>query len=709
VASDIRATITEVERRLSRGGLSVVVVGETKAGKSTFLNAILGERVLGAAHREYTGAITYIRRTTSPNYRARFRGDRVYDFAQVVPDRSDAFARSIEEQRRALQEWGRRLKDLLRRLPDAQETASAARTQLEDAVQKLGNLIGTQPQLPWWAFWRRLAALLMRSVRARAARVARDRCLAAFGATQRTERQLRDEWAQVQMQMEQGRNNLNHLLATAAHFNERRRHRFLAEVRALSDMAGQGPDVIEVVLEYPGRYLPAGLTIIDTPGVNTDSEENRARAWAAIRDADGCILLSDLQQAVSQSTREFLRQVREFIPHVILILTKVDRVLANAEGGRDDPWKEVEEARRGAVKRFAREVGRDSGEVLTFTVAAECALAPESESSPFGARFKDDMVRLFGVLYQERATVLGARCAQAVRRCIDAIGEAQECAEATYRQRIADLQAQRIPDPADFSRLQMLRIEDLLTKQAADVIRSAKERLGQELDRLQSEWAGQIRSCESWQALKELVLGIEAQLPTQFQRVQEEVQREVLTKIHRTCKEVGGPVLQEFRRRYQITRSLATASVPLPANQEICPRLESLSVSPDLSQAVQPPDWWSWFVRLFQSLESLKQECVGKLNCCLDNTRQNAKQLLQARTDELTRLLRSSLKGSVEWEIARFGEWIQKVIQREGEIIGGQHIHLQDLIQLRTELQAHNARLKECMRSVASQSQAMCR
>lgn len=61
-AEIIERTVSDVRRRLARKDLAVVVVGEKKAGKSTFLNAILGARVLGAAVRECTGTVTLIRR-----------------------------------------------------------------------------------------------------------------------------------------------------------------------------------------------------------------------------------------------------------------------------------------------------------------------------------------------------------------------------------------------------------------------------------------------------------------------------------------------------------------------------------------------------------------------------------------------------------------------------------------------------------------------
>jgi len=135
--------------------------------------------------------------------------------------------------------------------------------------------------------------------------------------------------------------------------------------------------------------IPAGLVIIDTPGVNTDNEVNRARAWETIRrDADGCIVLSDIQQTVSQSTREFVREVKGYLPHIMLVLTKVDRAIESAEFDGEPVDDQIEEARRVGEARFAAEVGRTPGEILSFAVSAQRALCNDDEVA--ARRFAQD-------------------------------------------------------------------------------------------------------------------------------------------------------------------------------------------------------------------------------------------------------------------------------------------------------------------------------
>ncbi len=85
----------DVSRRLERAELFVCIVGEKKSGKSTFLNAILGERILGAANREYTGAVTTVRRAERYNCTATFLDGTRDDFAASNSENAHEFQAAI--------------------------------------------------------------------------------------------------------------------------------------------------------------------------------------------------------------------------------------------------------------------------------------------------------------------------------------------------------------------------------------------------------------------------------------------------------------------------------------------------------------------------------------------------------------------------------------------------------------------------------------
>lgn len=55
-------SVRGLKQSLESGVYRVAVVGEFSTGKSTFINALMGEKILYASNKEATGAVTAIRR-----------------------------------------------------------------------------------------------------------------------------------------------------------------------------------------------------------------------------------------------------------------------------------------------------------------------------------------------------------------------------------------------------------------------------------------------------------------------------------------------------------------------------------------------------------------------------------------------------------------------------------------------------------------------
>src|SRR5262249_16739035 len=149
---------------------------------------------------------------------------------------------------------------------------------------------------------------------------------------------------------------------------------------------------------------------------------------------------SELERAVSGATKSFLQELRQAVPHAILVLTKMDDTFAEAaRKGGGDPWEQVELARRIGTRRFAREVSRDPSTVLSVAVAAEEALREGDQAEPARRRFAAEAAKLFVLLRQERALILGAWSARIVRKCIGGVADAEKRATQSYQQRIEAL------------------------------------------------------------------------------------------------------------------------------------------------------------------------------------------------------------------------------------------------------------------------------
>ena len=285
-----------------------------------------------------------------------------------------------------------------------------------------------------------------------------------------------------------------------------RKSRFVADVRALSNMEDRGKDVVDLEIEYPAWLLPDDIVLIETPGITSDDTSSSERAWRAIRErADACILVSELERAVDGETQRFLQPLREAVPHAILVLTKMDETLTEAaRRGEGDPAEQVERARRIGTRRFAREMGRDPTTALSVTVAAEEALRGAPSSEPDRHRFETDVAKLFTLLRYERALILGASSAGIVRRCIGGLAEAEGRAALAHRDRITALESQRIPDPGQFYAEQMKSVDGAIAESAKSVVTSAALLVRENADLARVECRTKIAACTTKADLQKL-------------------------------------------------------------------------------------------------------------------------------------------------------------------------------------------------------------
>ena len=541
VTDMIGSTIADVHRRLNRKEFAVVVVGEKKSGKSTFLNAILGARVLGTAVRECTGTVTFIRRAQQAFYRAKLQNSDIIEFQDLEAGKRSKIVQGIENLRQRLgqdihglalrrsagdtdkaltqtvaehaeatrqraaaeavvskferlyarathknqclaqdrdaqqtreSDLNQKFKLQCVHLQEAERTLSSIKNEIMEHVQHqavaIPNLQDAENRMamaaaklpffmrpaPWWAFWvfplRLFIGCFFRKrmkafAEAHAAHRFAQLTVVASETEQRIE-QIKYDMTDTTSQLHTVRQSIASTLTTMREITGMLSHiradgqqlsfeqhlkrvryslaecrkvenitrlkvlyaelnvleevffsRFRSEVHELTDMEKRGRDVVELTIGFPAVHLPDGITVIDTPGVNTDNAPNRERAWDVIRsEADGCLLISDMQQVISQSTRKFLHEVKAIIPHILLVMSKVDRALENAEDVGDlEPCQQVEAARCKGVLRFSKEVGRTPDEVFSIAVAAEPALRGDTSPDGLGRQFSLEVAKVF--------------------------------------------------------------------------------------------------------------------------------------------------------------------------------------------------------------------------------------------------------------------------------------------------------------------------
>ena len=806
----IRSTCADVERRLSRQGLSVVVVGEKKVGKSTFLNALLGERILGTAVRECTGTVTQIRWAARFNYRAKFEDGHLEEFSRKNPDREPKLLERIRNEEK--------------NVSDAETVLAAAEPKVAGSFAAMGLAIGTAEA----SRQAKLAAEQSQESSQRAGAEAAEELALATTAAQATAAALprylveRPRWWQIlawfmrlvfgfrwRAQEMAHRPNVErevearehfahqaklsgvatmkfqeasqHLQASSAELEKARqahleaqaaqrdaasrldatraalagargslnehlveRHRaFLEEMRSLTDMQLRGEKVQELVLEYPAQYLPKELTIIDTPGVNTDNERNRDRSWEVIKNqADGCILLSDLQQVVGTSTRDFVSEVRGYVPHILLVLTKVDKALENAEGSQEDPVQQVEEARRVGVRRFAKQIGREPESILSIAVAAGPVIGDDPlGQSAWGPRFQAEIDKLFELLRRERSLIVGARTASGLRRCCTAINDAETRAEASYRERIRELEAQRIPDPARFRKRQMDQIEADILRDAHEITTSGRACLKQEMGASRKRLFARIANCSTKDELKTLAAGLETTVCTDVNGFFGRVQQHLSVKAGAASTKLESPLLQELRSRYKIAQTIASSSgamlqrsgaagevsgPTISVNTGVGATVDSFEneqiglgiggaaggaligtlILPGIGTAIGAA--LGALIAFFKTLDDLKKECTTKLGTSLDTIESSLDGQLASSERTVSTALRGSLDEALAQALKNFERWISNLMEAERKAIENERSNLQNLLNVRDELQRHEDRLEAKMKLATAESLGLC-
>jgi hypothetical protein len=804
---NIRTTLAEAREKLDRQELFVVVVAETGAGKTTFLNALLGEHVLPEEVRE-PASVTYLRRGAEEGYVARLTNGKIEDFAELHPDeisepkkrlealelesRHSAGAREtaaaeLLEQRAAADHAQGELKHRFKSFESAREEAErlsreiaeaeshklALRERAGEQERALPGVLRSAP--PFWAVWLLVAfavswlffrarfrawhdtlaeldrarnktarlqlAASEAALACRQAEVALEPAASPAASTQANWQAARVRLGDVDTQLARLSEDCDDLRAELGRRLEARRSRFLEDLRRLGNADLRGKELAEIEIVFPARHLPEDVTIIDAPGVTAADSGATERAWQLIREkADGCILVSELDRAVTGPTKAFLQRLRDVVPHVLLVLTKMDASFLDAMRRRaKEPWEEVEQARRIATRRFAREIGRDASSVLSIAVAAEAALE-EAGTTGLGQRFEAEVTKLFRLLRQERALILGARAAAAVRRCIDSTGEAQGRAERFYEERISRLEEQKRPEPEHFRSEQLDLAQPRILEAAAEITSSALEVLRNGMNGVRAQTRDVVMAAPNKRELVALAAKLEDGLGRGIQTVANQVARHVDLQADAAVRRIELAVFEALRLRYEIAHLVTRSSSPSlhlesarsaeASAPALAPRIEQaarrfrsfragLAAAGAVAGALAGTLVLPWIgtaigaalgasLMFARTLGSLKKDCLHAVNTCLDEPEQGIARQLRASEAETAETIGRALDHSVARAMARFDLWILEPLEAERAAIEHEREKLRDLLLLRDRLFQHNEQLAVRMREATEASLGLC-
>ena len=159
--------------------------------------------------------------------------------------------------------------------------------------------------------------------------------------------------------------------------------------------------VREVAITYPSDYLKDGVRVIDTPGVGSVYSHNTEVAYNYLPQVDAAIFVVTVDPPLSAAEQEFLKDIREYVHKLFVVLNKVDY---------------VEEAQRQEALEFTTQVlqaNLATEHVMIFPLAAKLALdgkvtgRPELLKTSLLPEFENHL-RQF--LYKEKGRVLLISC-----------------------------------------------------------------------------------------------------------------------------------------------------------------------------------------------------------------------------------------------------------------------------------------------------------
>jgi small GTP-binding protein len=159
--------------------------------------------------------------------------------------------------------------------------------------------------------------------------------------------------------------------------------------------------VREVDIAYPSEYLKDGVRVIDTPGVGSVYSHNTEVAYNYLPQVDAAIFVVTVDPPLSAAEQEFLKDIREYVHKLFLVLNKIDY---------------VEAADRQEALEFTTQVLQDNLEtqqVNIFPISAKLALDAKSNGHPenlAASHLPEFENHLRQFLYKEKGRVLLISC-----------------------------------------------------------------------------------------------------------------------------------------------------------------------------------------------------------------------------------------------------------------------------------------------------------
>jgi hypothetical protein len=452
------------------------------------------------------------------------------------------------------------------------------------------------------------------------------------------------------------------------------------------------------------------------------------------READALIVIADVRQPPSKATASLVRELGDVVPVALVVLTKADGPLKLAIGGandsamaaaNDDVRAKIERVRRDAFGRVAAALGPNAQHTPCVAVAAEATLQARPGSSPLADHFHATISALSSRLDGERPILLAWREAMRVRMGLAELSHAQAREEESCRTRLSKLESKRIPDPAEFRGRLLKRVDGAIEKGADDVLAAATQGLHTAIERLRAEWNVGISSCAARSDVEVCVAAINGSAAGRIAEALEQTAELVARELHDVTETLETWAIEEIHTHYRLMRRLGSEALAPVASELTREDLErellavqpfegaldafekqrvgfglggaaagavlGTLIAPGIGTAVGAV--LGVLAGLLKGTDSLKQECITKIEACLTDTESHARAQLQSKRPDLSRVIRVTLDEALDEALARLNDAIARLMAIERTAIDRERAKLEALTATRGTLEACDARL----------------
>jgi hypothetical protein len=639
-ADEIESLAHEIELRMTHGECVALVVGSGPARRA-LLDAVLDERVFGDAKRQPSGTMTQVRWAASFDYTARLRNGTVMRFREVAPgvgdDRSRVIAHMERQSAVAAHEVQRASETLAQR-------ARNKRALPLDLVALAPPLALSSPSVLVRA-WRWLVAWMF-ALFGRTERVSVAHTATVHVGTREPSAAIEAALRDAQVRIESANTRIAGLEFDRERDKADRRAQFFADVRSFADGSARGDDVMELVVELPSRHLPAGVTLVDAPQIESGDATR-------VPEADGCLFVTDGSTGTPERFRRAFESMLPVVPHAIppdLTGPQVHRWI-------DLLRREVPLVAARRVVRLARERVKSAAESAA-TVETACrdrVAAIESRLTMDPSEFR---VRVIGRM----------------RKPIE--GDASGVVRAA---------CPRIPDAAGHIKAEWRGLVNACADRKA--VEECVRRINEDAS---SRLATLVENTN------EFVLDA-------MQKCSDRMQRSLLAEIHEhydvarrsSIADGGAPVIAE----------LGDGNVPPLAAPPLAGAMDAFEskrvgyglggaaagamigtfIAPVIGTAIGA--FVGVFAGFLQGLDALKTECTQRLEACLDEVAKQLEKELEAREPDLVTALGESFRESFDAAFARYERSIADLIEVERTTLKTERSKAVRLAKLRMELQ----------------------